>query len=243
VRAHAVIPARYQSKRFPGKPLALLGGRPMVEWVYEAAASCPHFERILVATDSEAIADCVRGFGGEVELTRGDHSTGTDRVAEVAGRVPEAEVIANVQGDQPFVTATMLDQLLGPYLRGESPEMTTLACPLDPRAAQDPNLVKVVCDREGRALYFSRAPIPHSVDGAAPLLHHLGLYAFRADFLRTYSGLAETELERCERLEQLRVLEHGYRITVCRTEHAVLEVNTPEDLERAQALVAAPRPT
>jgi 3-deoxy-manno-octulosonate cytidylyltransferase (CMP-KDO synthetase) len=243
VRAHAVIPARYDSTRFPGKPLALLGGRSMVEWVYEAAASCRHFERVVVATDSDEIAACVHGFGGEVEMTRSDHATGTDRVAEVAERVPEADVIANVQGDQPFVTARMLEQLLEPYLVGDIPEMTTLACPLDPRAAHDPNLVKVVCDRAGRALYFSRAPIPHGVDGTAPFLHHLGLYAFRAEFLRVYSTLAETQLERCERLEQLRALEHGYRIIVCRTEHAVLEVNTPEDLERAQTLVAARRAT
>lgn len=242
MRALAVIPARHASTRFPGKPLALLGGRPVVEWVYEAAASCPHFENVVVATDSRPIADAVRSFGGMVELTRTDHLTGTDRVAEVAERHPQADVIVNVQGDQPFVTARMLEQLLGPYLRGESPEMTTLACPVDVEAASDPNVVKVVCDRERRALYFSRAPIPHGANSAMPFLHHLGLYAFRADFLRVYARLAETALERCERLEQLRVLEHGYRITVCPTERAVLEVNTPEDLERAEELLAAAGP-
>jgi 3-deoxy-manno-octulosonate cytidylyltransferase (CMP-KDO synthetase) len=145
-----------------------------------------------------------------------------------------------VQGDQPFVSSDQLAALLGPYSEGETPEMTTLASPLtDPEAAADPNVVKVVCDRDGRALYFSRAPIPYSVEpGGLERLHHLGLYAFRADFLQVYAELAPTELEACERLEQLRVLEHGYQIRVCRTEETVLEVNTPDDLERAHELLA-----
>ena len=234
-----VIPARYDSKRFPGKPLADLSGRTVIEWVYSAAASCPHFDRVLVATDDERIAECVRGFGGEVELTRADHATGTDRVAEVAARYPDADVVANVQGDQPFVSAEHLSDLLAPYLEGLSPAMTTLACHLDPARAPDSNVVKVVCDREGNALYFSRAQIPFATGSEQPdYLHHLGLYAFRADFLQTYAGFASTPLEEYEQLEQLRVIEHGYRIAVCKTDQAVLEVNTPEDLEHAVALVA-----
>ncbi len=231
----AVIPARYRSQRFPGKPLAMIGDRPMVQWVYEAASSCPVFERVVVATDSEKIAECVDGFGGKVEMTRSDHPTGTDRVAEVAQRYPEMEAIANVQGDQPFVTAQMLAQLVSPYLRGESPEMTTLACPLDMDTGYaDPHVVKVICDRVGRALYFSRAPIPYYRNSIeAPVFQHLGLYAFRRDFLTKYAQLTPTPLEQCEGLEQLRVLEHGFAIRVCQTEKAVLEINTPEDLAKA----------
>jgi 3-deoxy-manno-octulosonate cytidylyltransferase (CMP-KDO synthetase) len=204
-----------------------------VERVYTAATACPHFDRVVVATDDERVADCVRAFGGAVEMTRDDHSSGTDRVAEVAERHPEADVVVNVQGDQPFVSADQLAALLGPYLIGEAPQMTTLACPLaeglDP---DDPGVVTVVRDRRGRALYFSRSPIPY---GEGPHLHHLGLYAFRRNALEEYTTLPETELEVRERLEQLRALEHGFEIVVCLTDEAVLEVNTPADLERARA--------
>ena len=235
----AVIPARYDSQRFPGKVLAHIGDRPMVWWVYEAAKCCPDFSKVVVATDSEDVAECVKQLGGEVEMTRSDHTTGTDRVAEVAERYPEMGAVANVQGDQPFVTPQMLTQLVNPYLRGEFPEMTTLACPLDMKTGyQDPNTVKVVCDRHSHALYFSRAPIPyfrHSVE--VPVFHHLGLYAFERDFLSKYSQLEPTPLEQCEGLEQLRVLEHGFAIRVCQTEKAVLEINTPEDLVQAQILI------
>ncbi|NEO93615.1 MAG: 3-deoxy-manno-octulosonate cytidylyltransferase, partial [Moorea sp. SIO3G5] len=162
--------------------------------------------------------------------------------AEVAQRYPEMRAIANVQGDQPFVTAQMLTQLVSPYLKGEFPAMTTLACPLDMATNyQDPNSVKVVCDRKSHALYFSRAPIPYFRNsGDAPVFHHLGLYAFERDFLSKYAQLSPTLLEECEGLEQLRVLEHGFAIRVCLTERAVLEINTPEDLVQAQALIMAP---
>jgi 3-deoxy-manno-octulosonate cytidylyltransferase (CMP-KDO synthetase) len=237
----AVIPARYNSQRFPGKPLVQIGDRPMVQRVYEAAKRCPAFSRVVVATDSDLIADCVQEFGGEVEMTRSDHATGTDRVAEVAARYPEMAAIANVQGDQPFVTPEMLMQLITPYLEGQLPDMTTLACPLDLSIGHaDPNVVKVLCDRHGRALYFSRSAIPYFRNvGTAPVFHHLGLYAFSRDFLSQYSQLTPTPFEHCEALEQLRVLEHGYHIQVCLTETAVPEVNTPEDLVVAEALVTA----
>ena len=237
----AVIPARYNSQRFPGKPLVQIGDRPMVQRVYEAAKRCPAFSKVVVATDSDLIGDCVRGFGGEVEMTRSDHATGTDRVAEVAARYPEMEAIANVQGDQPFVTPEMLMQLITPYLEGKLPDMTTLACPLDLTSGySDPNVVKVLCDRHGRALYFSRSAIPYFRNpGEAPVFHHLGLYAFSRNFLSQYSQLTPTPFEQCEALEQLRVLEHGYHIQVCLTETAVPEVNTPEDLVVAEALVTA----
>jgi 3-deoxy-manno-octulosonate cytidylyltransferase (CMP-KDO synthetase) len=236
----AVIPARYDSQRFPGKPLAIIGDRPMVQWVYEAAKSCPAFSRVVVATDSEKIADCVREFGGEVEMTHSEHLSGTDRVAEVAQRHPEMAAVANVQGDQPFVTAQMLSQLVSPYLQGELPDMTTLACPLKAEIGyHDPHVVKVICDRYDNALYFSRSPIPYyRQPAAAPAFHHLGLYAFRREFLAQYAQLAPTPLEICEGLEQLRVLEHGYRIRVCYTEAEAIEVNTPEDLALAELFAA-----
>jgi len=239
VNVLAVIPVRYGATRFPGKPLADLDGRPVVQWVYDAATSCPSFGLVVVATDSEEIAAAVHGFGGAVEMTRDDHRSGTDRVAEVAERHPDADVIVNVQGDQPFATPEMLTALVEPYLAGERPEMTTLACPLDPPAmADDPNAVKVVCDVNGYALYFSRSRIPWSDDqNPADLLHHLGLYAFTRDTVLRFPSFEPTPLEGHERLEQLRALEHGVRIRVCRAERPILEVNTPEDLEAARRLV------
>ncbi|OKH21028.1 3-deoxy-manno-octulosonate cytidylyltransferase [Chroogloeocystis siderophila] len=236
----AVIPARYDSQRFPGKPLVMIGDRPMVQWVYEAAQSCPAFSKVVVATDSQLVADCVTQFGGAVEMTSSAHQTGTDRVAEVALRYPQMKAIANVQGDQPFVTADMLMQLVNPYLQGESPDMTTLACPLEEETNYfDPNVVKVLCDRHNRALYFSRSPIPYYRNpGSAPVFHHLGLYAFRQDFLAAYAQLTPTPLEQCEGLEQLRVLENGYSIHVCQTEKLVIEINTPADLLQAQSFIS-----
>jgi 3-deoxy-manno-octulosonate cytidylyltransferase (CMP-KDO synthetase) len=237
----AVIPAREGARRFPGKPLAELAGRPIVQWVYEAAASCPSFQEVIVATESESIAERVLDFGGRVELTSPDHPSGTDRVAEVAERHPEADVVANVQGDQPFATPEMLTALVEPYLSGETPPMTTLACPLVDRAWwDDPNVVKVVRGVDGYALYFSRSSIPHGAaeDGSVVQpLHHLGLYAFTRETVLRFPSLPPTPLEHQERLEQLRALEHGIRIKVCDTDRPVLEVNTPEDLEAAEELV------
>ena len=235
----AVIPARYDSQRLAGKVLAPIGNKPMVQWVYEAAAQSSVFTKVVVATDSPLVADCVRGFGGEVEMTSSKHSTGTDRVAEVATRYPEFSVVVNVQGDQPFVTSTMLAELVTPYLEGESPEMTTLVCPLDHETGyHNPNSVKVLCGQKQQALYFSRSPIPFYRNPLkVPVYHHLGLYAFRQDFLETYTQLPATPIEQCEGLEQLRVLEHGYTIRVCQTAKAVVEVNTAQDLLEAQSLV------
>jgi 3-deoxy-manno-octulosonate cytidylyltransferase (CMP-KDO synthetase) len=160
-------------------------------------------------------------------------------VAEVAAARPDADVVVNVQGDQPFVTAEMLRSLVGPYLAGEAPAMTTLGCPLAEEDVSDPNVVKVLLDQQGDALYFSRSPIPYRRNpGPVPVLHHLGLYAFTREFVLRYPTFPPTPLEACEGLEQLRVLEHGHRIRVCRTTHAVLEINTPEDHRRAEALLA-----
>jgi 3-deoxy-manno-octulosonate cytidylyltransferase (CMP-KDO synthetase) len=246
VKILAVIPARYESQRFPGKPLVMLGDRPMVQWVYEAARECPLFAEVVVATDSEKIADCVRKFSGSVVMTRSDHLTGTDRVAEVAARHEQMDVVVNVQGDQPFVTVEALEALVAPYLQGENPEMTTLGCPIDLDTDHaNPNVVKVLCNRNHHALYFSRAPIPYLRNAATalPVLHHLGLYAFRQDFLANYAQLIPTPFEQCEGLEQLRVLEHGYAIRVCPISKPALEINTPEDLQQATILIQREKST
>jgi 3-deoxy-manno-octulosonate cytidylyltransferase (CMP-KDO synthetase) len=240
VKVLAVIPAREAAVRFPGKPLADLDGRPIVQWVHDAAAACPAFDEVIVATDSETIASVVRTFGGAVELTSSEHRSGTDRVAEVAERHPDAGVVVNVQGDQPFATPGMLTALVQPYLDGDSPPMTTLVCPLtSPEAWRDPNVVKVVCTQDGSALYFSRSSIPFT-PGDAPYpaaLHHLGLYAFTRETVLRFPALEPTPLEGQERLEQLRAIEHGIRIVVCNTDRPVMEINTPEDLETARELI------
>lgn len=238
MRIWGVIPVRMGATRFPGKPLLHLAGTPVVQWVYEAAIGSGVFDRVVVATDSREIADFVASIDGDVEMTSSDHETGTDRVAEVAARSTEPDVVVNVQGDQPFVTADMLRSLVGPYVAGERPVMTTLGAPLELGAQNDPNTVKVVCDRAGDALYFSRSAIPHyRTAGDAPVFHHLGLYAFLREFLLAYAQLDPTPLERCEGLEQLRALEHGHRIRVCHAERSVLEINTPEDLAAAEELL------
>jgi len=242
MRALGVIPARYASTRFPGKPLADLEGRPIVQWVHDAAAGAGVFDEVVVATDDDRIARCVESFGGVVELTGDGHETGTDRVAEVAARHVDADVVANVQGDQPFVTADMLAALLAPYVAGRRPDMTTLGCPLGDEQVDDPNAVKVLVDQQQRALYFSRAAVPYTrTKVRTPTLHHLGLYAFTAEFLACYHTLAPTPYERCEGLEQLRVLEHGFAIEVAQVDRSVIEVNTPADLEAARAHVRGAR--
>lgn len=239
VRALAVIPARMASSRLPGKPLLPLDGRAIVQWVHDSTVASEVFARVVVATDDERIAEAVGAFGGECLMTSSQVTTGSERVAEAASRLAESfDVVANVQGDQPFVSATDLRALLRPYDEGRTPEMTTLAAPLQAELADDPSAVKVVTDLTGRALYFSRSRIPatQAVTGvAAPLRHHLGLYAFRADFLPTFARLTPTPLELAEQLEQLRALEHGYSIVVGDAERATIEVNTSQDYERAIA--------
>jgi 3-deoxy-manno-octulosonate cytidylyltransferase (CMP-KDO synthetase) len=241
VKTLAVIPARYASERLPGKPLLLLADRPMIQWVYCAVSDSGLFDEVVVASDDQRVVACVEAFGGRVELTRASHRTGTERVAEVAARRPAADVVVNVQGDQPFISDQMLADVLRPYATGAAPETSTIACPLVAGSHRDPHVVKVVCDQDGNALLFSRAPIPHGSEDGEPALHHLGVYGFRGDFLPRYAALAETPLERCERLEQLRILEHGYRIVVTPTEEGVVEVNTADDYARAQRLAATVR--
>lgn len=236
-RLLAVIPVRMAATRLPGKPLLTIGDRTVVEWVHHRTERTDVFDRVVVATPDKEIHEAVERFGGEVVLTSGDHLTGTDRVAEVAGQLADYDVIANVQGDQPFVDEVMLRALVAPYLDGERPDMVTIGAPLPPDGYADPDTVKVVTDRASNALYFSRSPIPngHAPDQSSDCVHHhLGLYAFTAAYLQHYATLSPTPLERLERLEQLRALEHGATIRVATVDHGrLIEINTVHDLERA----------
>jgi len=231
-----VIPSRIGSTRLPRKPLLPIQGKPMIQWTYENAKRCQVLTDVIVATDSDEIAAVVHRSGGKVVMTDPQLPTGSDRVAAVAKAFPEMDVIINLQGDEPFIKPIMLEQLVAPYLRGEKPDMTTLAYPLEPLAYQDPNKVKVITDIHHNALYFSRSPLPfYRVDTPdVPSYHHMGLYAFRRDFLLHYTTLPQTPLEKAEALEQLRALEHGYQIRVCLTQEQTLEVNNAEELAEAQ---------
>lgn len=235
-----VIPSRIGSTRLPRKPLLPIQGKPMIQWVYENATRCNAFTKVVVATDSEEIAHVIRSIGGYVMMTDPDLPTGSDRVATVATNYPQMDVVVNLQGDEPFIGPHMLEQLLAPYLAGELPEMSTLACPLNMDDHTNPGVVKVITDMNSNALYFSRAPIPYFRQSSnAPVYHHMGVYAFRRDFLLRYPTLPQTPLEKVELLEQLRVLEHGYRIRVCLTQDKTLEINTLEEYERAQEFAFA----
>jgi 3-deoxy-manno-octulosonate cytidylyltransferase (CMP-KDO synthetase) len=238
----AVIPARYGSTRFPGKPLADLDGRPMLEHVYRRATACPLVSRVIVATDDLRIATRVNEFGGEVRLTRPDHQTGTDRLAEVAATI-DCDIIVNVQGDEPLLDPRSITEALGPF-SDPSISMTTLYRRItDPAELTNPNIVKIVLDRAGFALYFSRAPIPHARDprgGWPPLYRHVGLYAYRRSALLVLATLEPTPLERTEVLEQLRALEHGIRIRAVETAYDSIGVDTPEDLDLVRRLLTAP---
>jgi 3-deoxy-manno-octulosonate cytidylyltransferase (CMP-KDO synthetase) len=238
MRTLAVIPCRLGAARLPGKPLLELGGRTIVRWVYDATVRSGCFDEVVVATPDGEIVDEVERFGGRSMLTSPAHATGTDRVAEVADAIA-SDVVVNVQGDQPFVTAAALVALVRPFSGEAPPVMTTIATPLAEDLLDDPNTVKVVRDRNGDALYFSRSPIPHRRAGTeAELLHHIGLYGFERGFLSQFTALSSGPLEQAEGLEQLRALENGFRIRVELADASPVEINTPEDLRRAEALLA-----
>jgi 3-deoxy-manno-octulosonate cytidylyltransferase (CMP-KDO synthetase) len=231
-----VIPARFASSRLPAKPLLRETGKYLIQHVYERACES-NADTVIVATDDQRIVNAVKSFGGNVVLTRDDHPSGTDRVAEVAAQV-DADIIVNVQGDEPMIEPATLDMLARLLERDREAQMATLAAPITAvEQWHDPNCVKVVCDKQGRALYFSRCPIPFVRDGepdfaSKQFLQHLGLYAYRRDFLLKLAKLPPEPLETTEKLEQLRVLALGFRILVGIVPHAHRGVDTPADYQR-----------
>jgi 3-deoxy-manno-octulosonate cytidylyltransferase (CMP-KDO synthetase) len=234
-----IIPARYQSSRLPGKALVDLAGRPMIEHVYRRAAAARSLDAVVVATDDDRIARAVDAFGGVACMTSPSHPSGTDRLAEIAAAVP-CGLIVNVQGDEPLLDPAVIDAAVAPLKHDSSIEMGTAARRV--RAEHEltnPNMVKVVCDAAGFALYFSRAPIPHGRDGSAAVSAriHVGLYVYRRDVLLRLAALEPSPLERAEALEQLRALEHGIRLAVVDTEFTSHEINTPEDLAHVRQLM------
>ncbi|MGQ9524931.1 MAG: 3-deoxy-manno-octulosonate cytidylyltransferase [Armatimonadota bacterium] len=234
-----IIPARYASTRLPGKVLLDICGQPMIRRVYERAIRASCLDELIVATDDERVLQQVQGFGGTAVMTSPNHRTGTDRLAEVASTL-ECDIVVNIQGDEPLLDPRCVEQVVKPLLDDPSIPMVTLRTPFKtPEEAADPNCVKVVVDNREFALYFSRCPIPYarSPELAAPHYLHIGLYAYRRDFLMTYASLPSTPLEQSEALEQLRVLEHGYKIKVPLTQWDSISVDTPEDLERVRRIV------
>ncbi|KAB0664689.1 3-deoxy-manno-octulosonate cytidylyltransferase [Oryzomonas japonica] len=242
----AIIPARYASTRFPGKALADIGGRPMIQHVYERACKASLVSRVIVATDDTRIADAIRLIGGEAVMTSTSHETGTDRLAEVAHSL-DTDIIVNVQGDEPLISPEMIDQAIEPFLHDPALQMGTLKTRI--KCLHDflsPNVVKVVTGADGCALYFSRSPLPFFRDkwqdlkdesfanGKLLCYKHVGLYVYRRDFLLEYAAMPPTFLEISEKLEQLRAIENGIRIRVIETEFESIGVDTPDDLAKAQ---------
>lgn len=233
-RAIGIIPARYAATRFPGKLLAFLGGRTVIEHVYRRSRQARKLDEVYVATDDDRIAMAVKAFGGNVIRTSSDPTTGTERIAEACGAM-EAEVVVNIQGDEPFLDGEMVDMVVEELLNDPELVVVTLMKKIEADSEfHDPNLVKVVVDRNGFALYFSRSPIPHGETARPVAYKHIGLYGYRRDFLSQLTDLPVGPLETEERLEQLRVLENGYKIKVIETDRDTIGIDTPEDLERAR---------
>lgn len=233
MKAICIIPARYASTRLPGKPLRLIAGVPMICRVYQRAAQASRVSSTVVATDDQRIFDAVVEHGGRALMTRADHATGTDRLAEAAQSFPDADLIVNVQGDEPLINPALIDQLIGAFDGDDRLSMATVAVELTERSEIDnPNNVKVVTDREGNALYFSRSAIPFERNvGKAKVFKHIGIYAYRRNFLLEYASMAPTPLEQSESLEQLRALENGHKIKVLISADKFIGVDTEEDLQ------------
>jgi len=234
-----IIPARYASTRFPGKPLADIAGKTMIRRVYEQAKKCAHLSEVIVATDDERIYEHVIAFGGKVEMTSSDHQSGTDRCAEVAQIHPSYEVITNIQGDEPYIDPGQISKLISCFNDNETQIATLVKKALTNEELNNTNSPKVIVNKHSEAIYFSRAPLPH-IRGQEPqnwLQHftyfkHIGIYGYRADILQQITKLPISSLEKAESLEQLRWIENGYKIKVAETDLETYAIDTPEDLER-----------
>lgn len=235
-----VIPARYGSSRFPGKIIADIAGKPMIQRVYEQAAKSELLHELYVAVDDQRVFDVVTGFGGKAVMTAGHHQSGTDRIAEVVQNI-ECDIVVNIQGDQPLLDPVMIDEAVAPMLEDATIPMATIKTPVDAALVNDPGVVTVVTDNQGFALYFSRSPIPFPRDNREVVYYeHVGLYVYRKDFLLKIAATPPSPLEQIEMLEQLRVLENGYRILVVETQSpgaAGVSVDTPEDLKKVEELI------
>ena len=237
LRVLCVIPARYASTRLPGKPLKDIQGKPMIVRVYERVTCAENLADVIVATDDLRIKAAVEAAGGKAMMTREDHPTGTDRLAEVAEKFKDAEVILNVQGDEPLIDPALIDELAASFKDSPALQMATVATRMkDEAEIQNPNNVKVVMDKAGYALYFSRSRLPFDRTPGARVFKHIGIYAYRRDFLLRYAKMEPTELEKSESLEQLRALENGCRIKVIKTDRKFVGVDTEEDLERVNEI-------
>jgi 3-deoxy-manno-octulosonate cytidylyltransferase (CMP-KDO synthetase) len=239
----AFIPARYDSTRFPGKPLALIAGRPMIQHAYLCAKACQKISEVFVATDDQRIMDCVHSFGGKAILTAKGHASGTDRIAEAARKLglKKDDLVVNVQGDQPLFEPSVISSLIRPLEEDRRIPMSTLKHPItDESDVENTNSVKVVTDKEGYALFFSRSPIPFFRDAKSSRTHHkhLGFYGYRMEFLSLFASLPVGHLESAEKLEQLRALENGYRIMVVESPFDSVEVDTRADIKKVEEMLA-----
>jgi len=250
-----VIPARYRSTRFPGKPLALIAGKPMIQWVYERAKRAKLLDEVVVATDDSRIQKAVRNFGGKVVMTSSKHPSGTDRAWEAVSilecrmrnadfkkpksQIQKVEIVVNIQGDEPLIQPKAIDDAVRALTKDETCDISTLAAPAGPEALFDPDVVKTVCDRSGFALYFSRGAIPYPREGAGGrVLQHIGLYAYRREALQRLSRMAPSRLEKIEKLEQLRALENGLKIKVITISSGWPSVDRPEDVKEVERILA-----
>ena len=231
-----VIPARYASTRLPGKPLADIAGKPMIVRVYEQASRAKRLSGVIAAVDDERVYEAVVSHGGKAMMTAKDHPTGTDRLAEVAAAHPEAELIINVQGDEPLIEPDLIDALAAAFEEAPELQMATVKSPMtDENEMRNPNNVKVVTDKEGYALYFSRSLLPYPRENTGVTVYkHIGIYAFRTEVLQAVTALPQSKLELAESLEQLRWLENGYTIKVGVSDIETIGIDTPEDLARAE---------
>lgn len=241
IRILGILPARWASTRFPGKPLHLIAGKPLIQHVWERCLTCSKLDALLVATDDPRIRDAVLAFGGQVIMTSPDHPTGTDRIAEAARSMPQATHIINIQGDEPLIDPALIDQLATIMATNPALDMATAANPIQPDdpAVLDPNVVKVVTSLTGRALYFSRSPLPYfrnPVEGLS-VLRHKGIYAYTREFLEQFVSWPPTPLERAESLEQLRALENGAIIQVITTMDTSPGVDTPEQAREVERML------